>query len=98
MNSLRVCLGAFLNRLVTTLAVAVVTLASVASAQSTGVVTGQVSNAATAGFLEGVVMAVPNTGKYVLTDREGRYEITLPAGVVSLQASYTGLEAKTVQL
>lgn len=65
-----------------------------AAAQATGVVTGQVSNAATSDFLEGVVVTVQGTGRYVLTDREGRYELTLPAGSATLTATYTGLETK----
>ncbi|HUR57809.1 MAG TPA: carboxypeptidase-like regulatory domain-containing protein, partial [Opitutaceae bacterium] len=60
--------------------------------QSTGVVSGQVSNAATAAFLEGAEIGVEGTNKYVLTDREGRYELSLPSGVATLMVRYTGLE------
>ncbi len=74
----------------------VLALISTASAQSTGVVTGQVSNAATAAFLEGVVVTAQGTGRYVLTDREGRYEIVLPPGPVTLEMSYTGLDTKRI--
>ena len=63
-----------------------------AFAQSTGIVSGQVSNAATATFLEGAEIGVEGTNRYVLTDREGRYELSLPAGAATLVVRYTGLE------
>jgi iron complex outermembrane recepter protein len=65
-------------------------------AQSTGVVGGQVSNAATSAFLEGAEVAVEGTSRSALTDREGRYELMLPTGVATLVVRYTGLEPQTV--
>jgi len=72
--------------------------AAVASAfaQTTGIVAGQVSNAATAVFLDGAEVSVDGTNRSVLTDRQGRYEITLPTGAATLVVRYTGLEAQKV--
>jgi hypothetical protein len=67
-----------------------------ASAQSTGTVTGQVSNAAASVFLEAAVVEAVGTGRSVLSDREGGYELTLPAGTATLTITYTGLERQTV--
>lgn len=64
--------------------------------QSTGTVTGQVSNLATATFLDGAEVVVSGTTKSTTTDREGRYELNLPAGTVTLVVTYTGLEMKRV--
>lgn len=63
-------------------------------AQSTGVVAGQVSNAATAAFLEGAEVAVEGTNLATLTGREGRYELAVPPGLATLVVRYTGLEAQ----
>jgi hypothetical protein len=65
-------------------------------AQSTGVVAGQVSNAATSMYLEGADVAVDGTSRSALTDREGRYELILPAGPTTLVVRYTGLEPQRV--
>src|SRR5688500_10776638 len=65
-------------------------------AQNTGIVAGQVSNAATSAFLEGAEVSVGGTNRTVLTDREGRYELALPTGVATLLVRYTGLEPQTV--
>ena len=73
-----------------------VALASSALAQTSGTVTGQVSNAATATYLEGVEVRVAGAAKSAITDREGRFELSLPAGASTLLLSYTGLEAKRV--
>ena len=67
-----------------------------AFAQSPGTVTGQVSNAATASFLDGAEVVVAGTARSAVTDREGRFEFSLPAGAVTLVVSYTGLEAKRI--
>ena len=61
-------------------------------AQSTGMVAGQVSNAATSAYLEGAEVSVEGTSRSTLTDREGRYELSLPTGLATLVVRYTGLE------
>src|SRR5687768_11142182 len=65
-------------------------------AQSTGIVAGQVSNAATSAFLEGADVSVEGSSRSALTDREGRFELVLPPGVATLVVRYTGLEPQTV--
>ncbi len=70
--------------------------AATAFAQSSGLVTGQVRNAATSVFLDGAEVSVEGTGKSALTDREGRYELSLPPGLATLVVRYTGLEGERV--
>ncbi len=65
-------------------------------AQSSGIVTGQVSNAATGSYLEGAEVSVDALSRTALTDREGRYEIILPPGMTTLVVRYTGLEMEKV--
>lgn len=67
----------------------------VSAADATGTVVGQVSNAATTAFLEGARVAVRGGATAVLTDRQGRYQITTHAGPIVLEFSYTGLDAQT---
>ena len=67
-------------------------------AQSSGIVAGQVSNAATGAFLEGAEVSVEGTSRSALTDREGRYELVLPGGVATLVVRYTGLEPQRVTI
>jgi TonB-dependent receptor len=73
-----------------------VLLAGSAVAQSTGVVVGQVSNAATAVFLEGALVEAAGSSRSTVTDREGWFELALPAGAATLTVSYTGLERQTL--
>ncbi len=63
-----------------------------AETAAAGVITGQVSNAATSAFLEGADVSVEGTAVSVTTDRQGRYELSLPPGVATLVVRYTGLE------
>ena len=69
-----------------------------AFAQTSGIVSGQVSNAATSIFLEGAEVSVEGTNRVALTDREGRFELSLPTGVATLVVRYTGLEAQKVTI
>lgn len=62
------------------------------SSATTRIVSGTVSNAATSALLEGARVEVQGTGRSVLTDAEGRYSISAPAGDATLAVSYTGLE------
>lgn len=61
-----------------------------------GSITGQVSNANTQAFLEGAVVELVGTGQATTTDREGRYQLSGPAGDALLTVSFTGLD--TVQV
>src|SRR5688572_12662352 len=65
-------------------------------AATSGLVTGQVSNAATSVFLEGAEVSLEGGGRSVTTDREGRYELNVSGGAVSLVVRYTGLEPQRV--
>ena len=59
-------------------------------------ITGRISNAATSALLEGARVEVLGTGQAVVTDAEGRYEITTSRADVTLTVSYPGLETLTV--
>ena len=62
-----------------------------------GVVTGQVSNAATGSYLQGALVEISGTSQSTTTDREGRYEFFgVPAGPAMLVVSFTGLDTKRV--
>lgn len=69
-----------------------------ADAAAPGAVTGQISNAATTAFLEGVRVAVRGTGAFVLTDRQGRYRLAVPSGAPTLDVTYTGLDPQAIPL
>ena len=69
--------------------------ASGASSRQSATITGQISNAATAAYLEGARIEVRETGRQTLADREGRYAMVTPAGSVTLLVSYTGLTSQT---
>jgi iron complex outermembrane receptor protein len=85
---------AFLSRAVFA---ALFVLLSSAHAADTGTISGQVSNAATRAFLEGAVVATAGTAQSAVTDREGRFQINVPAGAdVTLVVSFTGLDVRRV--
>ncbi len=67
-----------------------------ALAQATGVVSGQVSNGATGAYLEGAEVSVQGGARLAITDREGRFELSLPPGMATLLVRYTGLDQKSV--
>jgi iron complex outermembrane recepter protein len=79
-----------------TLVVLAVSFVSSVLAQSSGLVTGQVSNAATGVFLEGAEVSVEGSNHTALTDREGRFELVLPPGAATLVTRYTGLEPEKI--
>jgi len=60
-------------------------------------VIGQVSNAATQSYLQGVVVQVEGTDRSVVTDREGRFELRGLAGPsATLVVSYSGLDTQRI--
>ena len=62
-----------------------------------GVVTGQVSNAATRYFLDGAVVRLEGSSRATTTDREGRYQFTgLPDGSAMLLVSFPGLDTERI--
>ena len=69
--------------------------ASVRGAE-TGIVVGQISNAATGAYLEGASVAVDGVEPVVLSGRDGTFRIMgVPAGSRNLRVNYTGLESAT---
>ena len=68
------------------------------NAASAGTIAGQVSNAATTAFLEGARVSVRGSNAFVLTDRQGQYRLTVPAGAAMIDISYIGLDAKAKPL
>jgi len=69
-----------------------------AAADSAGTVSGQVSNAATSVFLQGARVSVRGADQFALTDRQGHYQLAIPAGAATLQVSYTGLDPQQISL
>ncbi len=69
---------------------------AVAAPENAGVVVGRVSNQATQAFLEGARVEVQGTSVFTLTERDGGYSLTLPAGPTILLVRYTGLEPQTI--
>lgn len=66
-------------------------------AQTTGSVSGQVSNAATRSYLEGAIVEVAGTAVSTTTDREGRFQLSgVAPGPATLLVSFTGLDAKRI--
>jgi len=68
--------------------------ASMALAQKQ--ITGTVVDAESGEVLIGVAVRIPNTTTGVLTDVNGRFSITLPAGKNSLNFSYMGMKPATI--
>lgn len=70
---------------------------SLAQTAGTGIISGQVSNAATQSYLEGAVVEVAGTALSTTTDREGRFELFgVQPGTATLVVRFTGLDAKRV--
>ena len=65
--------------------------------QHSGTISGQVSNAATKSFLQGATVAIAGTNSAVVTDREGRYQLSgLPSEPVTIEVSFSGLDSQRV--
>jgi iron complex outermembrane receptor protein len=66
-------------------------------AAEAGTIRGQVSNAATRAFLEGALVEIAGTNQSVVTDREGRFQISAgPDAAVTLVVSYAGLDTQRI--
>lgn len=76
---------------------ALLTSSAALAAESTGVVTGRVSNAATRLYLENAEVHVVGSALATVTDREGRFTLSgVPAGPQVITIAYVGLdESKT---
>jgi TonB-dependent receptor len=69
-----------------------------ASSSSAATITGRVLNAATGMYLKSAEVRLAGTDNYVYTEDGGAYSITVPAGEVTLTASYTSVRSATVTL
>ncbi len=66
------------------------------SAQSTGMISGRVSNSATGSYLSNAQVSVTGTDLATTTVSGGRYVLAnVPAGTVSVTVNYTGLDPMT---
>jgi len=62
-------------------------------AQTTGIITGQVSNQATKSYLEGAAVELDGTGRSTITDREGRFEFRdVAPGPATIVVAFAGLD------
>jgi TonB-dependent receptor len=88
--------GAIFGRLLAVLALLPL-FALPASAQSgTGEITGRVQNVGNARYLNNARVVIDGTNRETFTNEFGEYRFSgVPAGVVTLRASYTGLDAKS---
>jgi TonB-dependent receptor len=69
------------------------------AADSTGTLTGNVSNAGTGNLLEGARVELPKLGLVALADNSGRYVLNdVPAGTHEVVASYLGLDPVTASV
>lgn len=67
-----------------------------ALAQQTGRIKGQVSNDSTKAFLQNAVVTVQGTNRSAATDQQGQFDLALPAGTVTIEVSYPGLDSQTM--
>jgi len=72
--------------------------AALQAAGDSGIISGRVTNKATGDALANVVVTVLNENISVVTQRDGSYAISVPAGVHTLEFSYTGLDTTKVNL
>ena len=67
--------------------------ATFAIAQTNGIVTGRVSNAATGSYLESATVSVEGTSLQTATSRGGDFSLQVPPGKHTLVVAYTGLDS-----
>src|SRR5688572_29502085 len=68
-----------------------------AASQNSATISGQVSNAATRAYLQGAIVSVAGTNRAVVTDREGRYQLSgLTGENATLEVSFSGLDSQRV--
>lgn len=61
-------------------------------------ITGKIRDAVSGKPIPGVTVRIPNTNRGTITDAEGNYTLSIPAGTSSLLVSYTGYKTRTLQL
>jgi iron complex outermembrane receptor protein len=70
-----------------------------AQESATGTISGRVLNGTNGKLLSKALITVPGTSLTTLTNDVGEYQLrNVPAGSATLQVSYTGIEATTVQV
>ena len=69
-----------------------------AAADTTGIVSGRITNLATGDVLTRVAITVEGTGLSTTSDLDGSYRLVLPAGPRKLVVSYPGLDDQTIAL
>lgn len=69
-----------------------------ADAPATAVVTGRVLNAATGFYLKNAEVRVAGADAFVYTEDDGSYAITVPAGAVTITASYASVRTGSASL
>ena len=78
------------------LAVTLLALICTGAASAQTVLSGAITNSATGRALEGARVAVRGTDRETVTDRLGAYRFeNLPAGAITVEASYSGLDPAT---
>lgn len=89
--------ASFLALLCLALCAPVATASPLDTTQATGTITGIVVNAVTRAPLAGTQIAVVGTTKGAISKRDGKFVLTnIPAGVVSLRASFVGFDPQTI--
>jgi TonB-dependent receptor len=68
----------------------------VSAEETSGTVSGRVSNQATGYFLAGASVSVEGTNIATVTEHGGNYRLSVPAGLQTLRVSYTGLDTARV--
>lgn len=87
----------FLHRLLRAACFVAALCGATALAQSTGSVSGTVTDKATSGYLVGAEVRVAGTDITTATARDGSFTLAnVPAGNVSLEVSYVGRKTKTL--
>src|SRR6185436_16054977 len=71
-------------------------VATIASAQSTGTITGRVQDGATGRYLNNARITVEGANRDAFTNQDGEFAIgNLPSGNVTLRVFYTGRQPET---
>lgn len=83
----------FFGKLFRIAAICAASTAGAFAQPNTGTITGRVANSATGAYLENAQVRIAGTDRILITQPGGNYSFTgVPAGEVSLTASYTGLD------
>ena len=67
-------------------------------APEAGTITGQVTNKATGYALEGAIVTVAGTHANAITQRDGSFSVSVPAGTYEVDIDYTGLDTAKIEV